>query len=317
LAMSKGYYKNEGIRPQFSYPREETMSAHDEVTKAGEKLLKKEVDMCILPASSIIYYNACRAKGQSQCLVGVATISQKDFIGVGVLPDKCHITRPKELDNKIYGSSGLKFSEELVKEMIKADGGKGELKNVITPAIGDIYPGLKEGKFEAACVAAPVHEIKAKRDNMQMKIFYPQDYNVPHPYSAVFCVLKETLDSVEAKEMIRKFLRCAKRGYEDLYKTDSEEVARMLRDQVDHPNMKDSDFVRDSLERAKDFIMADRSGGGGGEKGGKWGCMDLEKIKRFVHFLSEKKILKDDEGKPIGKDIDIRQWFCTELCDQN
>jgi len=299
----------------LTFPKTEDATVHDQFARAVGMVIDGKIDMCVAPASSIIYCNSRRATQQHEKIVAVAALTQKDFVGIGVLrrDGGTNIERPKDLDNKTYASSGLQFSEDLVKEMIKADGGKGEFKKVTVPYVKDIYPGLRDGLFDASCIAIPIHETLAKRDNKQLNCFCFCEYSVPHVYPAVFCVREETLRT-EKKEAIRKFLRCARRGYEDLYSTDADEVARMLRDQVDHPNMKDSDFVRDSVERAKDFILTNRGGGEGGtEKGSGWGCMDLDLIKCFVEFLKEKKIIKDEVGKPIETPIDFKPWFCNEL----
>jgi NitT/TauT family transport system substrate-binding protein len=306
LAQAKGYFRAENLHVDFTYPKNDDSTIHDEVTKAVDELCNKRADMAIIPSDCLIYNNTRRSVKHK--LVAVGTLAQKDFFGIGTI--KSEINRPKDLDGKTYASTGLKFHAEMVREMIRSDGGKGELKDICIPPVKDLYPGLKEGRWDASCVSVPVHEPMAKRDNQRMKVFCFNQYNIPRTYTTLLCVREDTLHQKEKKECIKLFLKAAKKGHQDLFKMSSEEVARLLREEFQHPNMKDSDLMKDCIERAKEFIFKST-----GEKKG-WGRMEEECWKKFVEFLVEKKILLDEEGKPIGKEIDMKTWFTNELLDR-
>jgi len=195
----------------------------------------------------------------------------------------------------------------LIRELIKKDqagteGGTGNF-NPVFPAFQRLVEGLKQHQYHAVHISIPWHSVWAKRQGIELDSFKLSDYDIPVPYPA-YVSLQDTISKKSAK--LRSFLKATRRGHEELLRGDVKELANLLCDKVDHPNMKDLDFLQDSIRCIRDCFQREE------EK--KWGSMREEDWKRLVHFLAEKRLLVDAEGRAIKEDnIDVNELFTNSL----
>jgi len=303
VALSKGYYKEEGLHHvNISWPKDENRTGEEDMKETLDNLSNKKADIMLGSFSTVIRYNTM--KRNRIPLVAVSGVTQKDVTGFISLK-KSGIDSLKKLDGKKVGLFGLPFEEACLRELSKRDGGKGDFQ-VIRPPFQHTLDGLKEGKYDACHIICPWHGARAKKENMDITMLGPFDrYGVPRHYPVLIC-LKDIIS--EKKPMMRSFLRATARGYCDIVKSDPKEIAMILRDAVQHDNMRDTDFIEESLRESREYFdmkMGDNE---------RWGMMKEEDWKKFVHYLSERNLLVDEEDETIKEEsVNIKSLFCNDL----
>jgi len=299
VALSKGYYREEGILVNFTWPRNEELTGKDYMTETVDDLCNKKYDVIFGSFSTVVSYNINKSRIP---LVALSGLTQRDVITIASLR-KSGIDTPKKLDGKKVGICGLPFEDGCVRELIKSNGGQGNV-HFVYPPFQHIVEGLKEGKYDACHIIEPWQGVWAKKHNMDISTFGPLDrFGVPRHYPVLVSV-KDVI--TEKKSLISTFLKATSRGYRDLVRCEPREIAKILKDTVQHENMKDTDFLEESLKVLRDYFEHSESS--------KWGFMKEEDWRNFVHFLGEKKLLIDEDGRPINEDhVNIKTLFTNEL----
>jgi ABC-type nitrate/sulfonate/bicarbonate transport system substrate-binding protein len=113
----------------------------------GKKLELDIADFAIAPFETVISLN--NKVNQVQA-VAVSAIMQKDVSSIVSLKSS-NIISPKQLDGKTYASYKARYEDHIVNEMIKNDGGKGEL-NIIYPEKLGIWNTLLSGNAHATWI---------------------------------------------------------------------------------------------------------------------------------------------------------------------
>ena len=127
VAQEKGFYEELGLEVFIADPSLDNYG----VTPA-KKVELGLVDFALCPTESIISY---RTKETPFDLIAIAAILQEDLSAIVVKGDS-GINSPKDLDHKIYSSYRARYEDGIVKEMIKNDGGEGNLTVVYPDKLG-------------------------------------------------------------------------------------------------------------------------------------------------------------------------------------
>lgn len=215
VARDKGFFKNNGIDIDILNPSDDDY----QVTPA-KKVELGLAQFALCPTESIISY---QTKSNPFDLVAVAAILQEDLSAIAV-NKASNINTPKDLNKKTYSSYKARYEDGIVKEMIKNDGGKGELEITYPDKLG-IWNTLLNGEADATWVFLNWEGIEAKEFSDRLKYFKMKDYEIPYSYSPVIATslskAKENLDTYKA------FLQASKEGY--LYcQNNSEEAVEIL-----------------------------------------------------------------------------------------
>jgi len=300
LALKKGYYREEGIEVNYSFPKNENQTGRDDMKEAVEELINKKADVIFSAMPTVIDYSIRR--NQRAQLVAISALTQREATGLAVLKEQ-HIDSLKKLDGKTIGLWGQPFEEGVIREMIKSDGGRGEFK-VDRPPFQHLLDGLKNKKYDAVHIALTWHGERAKFERIDLTTFGPlEKYGIPRTYP-VLVTLKDNVHS--KKGVLRSFMKATRRGYRDLVSEDPREVAQTLTEIVKHSNMKDREFLEESIRASREYFQFE-----GGEN--KWGSMREEDWKKYIHFLAEKRI-HNDEGNRVDENVvDTSSLFTNEI----
>ena len=139
VAQKKGFYQNVKIDIEILEP-----SSDNYQTTPAKKVELGNADFALCPTESIISY---RTKSKPFPLIAIAAVLQNDLSAITAMKDS-GINSPKDLDGKIYGSYKARYEDGIVKEMIKNDGGKGDLEIIYPEKLG-IWNTHLEGKADA------------------------------------------------------------------------------------------------------------------------------------------------------------------------
>lgn len=269
IAQDKGFYKDLGVNLQIINPSEDNYK----VTPA-KKVELGLADFALCPTESIISY---QTKSKPFDMTAIASVLQEDLSAIVVKADS-HIQSPKDLDGKIYSSYKARYEDGIVKEMIKNDGGAGELKITYPDKLG-IWNALLSGEADSTWIFLNWEGVEAEEFSEQLKYFKMKDYGIPYSYSPV--IASSLKNAEENAEAFKLFLKATKKGF--LYcKNHEYEAVEILSKHVTESDKKIN------LKLALEMSL---SSFGNQEN---WGIIENKTISEFVNWIKTKGLEAQD-----------------------
>ena len=139
VAKEKEFYQEKGIDLEIISPDTDNYEH-----SPAKKLELGLADIALCPTESIISF---RTKESSFNLIAIATLYQRDISAIAVREDS-QVNRPKDLDSRTYASYGARYEDLIVKELIKKDGGEGDLDIRYPDRLG-VWNALINQNFDA------------------------------------------------------------------------------------------------------------------------------------------------------------------------
>lgn len=287
-AQQLGLYEDANLEVEFITPDQDHYS-----TSPAKRLERGEAEVAIVPSESVI---SLRTKAEPVPLLAVATILAKDASAIVTLRSS-GIERPVQLDGKTYASYKARFEDRIVQQLIKNDGGKGDIHLIYPERLG-IWNTLLAGTADATWIFLPWEGVEARTKGIDLNVFQLQDFGIPYGYSPVIAVHED----FAKKKKLRKFIKATAKGFK-FAKNNPLEAAKMLIEGSKHPSLSDHSLVEQSQVFIAQYYFNDQ---------GKWGVMKNKVWEDFVHWLQREKILTDTSGKVI-EDIRAYDLFSNEI----
>lgn len=263
VAQQKGFYEEMGLDLEILTP-----ALDNYATTPAKKVELGEVDFALCPLESVISY---RTKKKPFDAVALAALFQEDISAIATLMDK-NIQGPKDLDGLIYASYKARYEDEMVRQMIKNDGGKGNIEIVYPEKLG-IWETILKGKADATWIFENWEGVRAKNEGVELKLFYMKDYDIPYSYSPIIMAGKKATE--KNLEEYSQFLKATKKGY--LYaKAHPREAVKVISPFVAQQDT-NIDLV-ESQEYTSSFYGDERT----------WGIMEKGKVNSFLDWLKSK-----------------------------
>lgn len=218
-------------------------------------------------------------------LVAVLAPLQHWATAVGVRADDPSITRPRDLDGRVYAGFGGPVEVPLLREVIRADGGTGEFTSVTLGT--SAYAALHAGEADFTIPFVAWEGIEAERAGTPMRYFRYQDFGVPDAYSVLVDARRSWVEA--EPEVAAAFVDALRRGY--AYAVEHpDDAARVLVDA--HPDaFADPGMVVESQRLlAAEYLRADD---------GTVGTIDPERFAGYADFLLEHGLLTGPDGDPV------------------
>ncbi|MGH2511057.1 MAG: ABC transporter substrate-binding protein [Candidatus Limnocylindrales bacterium] len=133
------------------------------------------------------------------------------------------ITRPRDMDGKVYAGFGSPQEGPLLSAVIKADGGQGVFTTVTLDTAA--YEALYAGKADMAITFSAWEAIEAQERGIALRTFAFTDYGLPDEYAVVLVCNNAWLSA--NGDVARRFLAATVRGFE-LAATEPAEAAAEL-----------------------------------------------------------------------------------------
>ncbi|MEM6343502.1 MAG: ABC transporter substrate-binding protein [Bacteroidota bacterium] len=201
VAQEKGFYQEYDLEVEITDPSLDNY----EITPA-KKVEMGAADFALCPTESVISY---RTKSQPFDLIAIAAVLQYDLSAIVVKAD-AGIHSPKDLDGKLYSSYKARYEDGIVMEMIKNDGGAGNL-NLSYPAKLGIWNTLLQGEADATWIFLNWEGVSAQSLGNQLKYFRMRDYQIPYSYSPVIAASEAQLSAKLVQ--YQAFLQASKKGF--------------------------------------------------------------------------------------------------------
>ncbi|WP_372912868.1 ABC transporter substrate-binding protein [Salinigranum sp.] len=295
VARAKGYYDEASVDLTIRSP-----AADDYETTPAKRVARGDSTVAIAPSESAISYHT---HPDYPSLTAVAAVCQRDTSAIVTLASS-GIDRPKKLDNSTYASYDARFEDDIVRQLIRNDGGRGELEIVTPPKLG-IPNTLVDGEADATWVFMPWEGVQAERDGVELNAFALDDYGVPYGYTPVMLARPGQVE--EAGDELARFLDATGRGYE-FAAANPAAAAAILGETAEGPGLDDEAFLETSQRRIADAYCDD----------GTWGRMRRERWADFVEWLAAESLVETPEGDRLGADdIDVDALYTNELLDRS
>jgi len=196
-AQREGYYRDAGIDLTIRQPGES--SDAPKLLEAGR------VDFAILDIHDL---GIARERGLD--LVGTMPLVQRPLAAV-IARTASGVRRPRDLQGRTVGVTGLPSDEAVVDSEVSADGGDpADVKRV---TIGfNAISSLAAGKVDAATGFWNAEAVELRRQGVPIEVFKVDRFGAP-PYPEL--VLVATRETIERKpDLVRSLLAATARGYE-------------------------------------------------------------------------------------------------------
>ena len=207
------------------------------------------------------------------------------------------ITRPRDMDGKVYAGFGSPQEGPLLTAVIKADGGKGVFTTVTLDTAA--YEALYAGKADMAITFSAWEAIEAQERGIALRTFAFPDYGLPDSYAVVLVCNNAWLAA--NGDVARRFLAASVRGFE-LAATEPTTAATELI--AANPGVFDANLAlpRDSANYlATQKLYVDPSGAVGPETLATWDA--------YSGYLYDLGVLAGPDGKPLTTRPDFSTYF--------
>ena len=290
VAQANGYYAEANVTVEFILPD------HDRYQLSpAKRLVQGDVELAITPTESIIGYQLSGIP-----LIAIATILARDASAIVTLKQS-GIDRPAKLDGKVYASYNTHFEDEIVRQLIRNDGGRGSLVIHNSPRL-NIWNTLLTSESDATWIFLPWEGVDADLKEVHLHKFLLDEFEIPYGYSPLLVVHQDWMEA-NIDTLIR-FMKATRKGFQ--YAIDQpEEAARLLTETANHPTLANHDLVESSQQLITDYYTNGSS---------PWGFMQPEVWRNFVNWLIRHRLLNTIDGE-IVQQLDSKQLYTNQFVD--
>ncbi|GAC1305519.1 MAG: ABC transporter substrate-binding protein [Ktedonobacteraceae bacterium] len=270
VALAQGWYRAEGIDLKL-LPYSANVSP-DVLVSTGK------ADVGVSSTEGIV---ADAAVGQP--VVSIAAIIQHNTSALVTLASS-GLTRPRDLDGKIYGGFGAPYESAVVGEIIQKDGGKGQFKNVTLSV--DAMQAMESHRIDFVWVFEGWEVIQAQREGVKLNVFSITNYGVADYYTPN--LIASPAEIQQKPELLHKFMTATACGYE-YARTHAQPSAQMLLAQ------NKGVFPDAGLVLASQQFLSPRYA----DSGRKWGLQAAAAWHGYPQFILDSGGVDDASGKPV------------------
>jgi NitT/TauT family transport system substrate-binding protein/putative hydroxymethylpyrimidine transport system substrate-binding protein len=195
-AQHEGYYRDAGLKLTIRQPGEST--------DAPKLLAAGRTDFAILDIHDL---GIARERGLD--IVGVMPIVQRPLAAV-IADRRSGVQRPRQLEGKEVGVTGLPSDEAVVDSEIAADGGDPEKAKRVTIGFNAVA-SLAAGKVAAATGFWNAEGVELRRRGVPVRIFKVDEYGAPPYPELVLVASRQTVR--EHPQLVREMVEATRRGY--------------------------------------------------------------------------------------------------------
>ncbi len=201
VAQAQGWYRALGLELHIVDP-----AADNYALTPAKKVERGEAHFALCPTESLISY---QTKAQPFPLVAVAAVFTRDMSAIAV-QDHPDLRSPRDLDGKRYASYRARYEDGIVRQMIRNDGGKGELE-ILDPDKLGIWNTILSGQADATWVFLNWEGVAAEAEDKELRYFTLEDYGIPYSYSPVIAVDRTQIEA--RRQAYASFLSATRRGF--------------------------------------------------------------------------------------------------------
>ena len=290
IAQAKGWYQEADITLTLLDP-----TLDNYYTSPLKKLLNNEANLALAPSEGIISYQHLR---EPKPMVAIASVLQQNPFSLATFQTS-GLSRPANLDGKVYGSHGARFESPVVQQLIRNDGGYGFIRTTpTTPLV--LRDEFAAGHFHFARINRIWDGLHFELSGRALHYFSPEDYDIPYGYCPVLGAMSPTLDEYQIE--ITQFLAITKYAFEWCCKH-PEEAADIL-SKKGLASEKNPALILKSLTVLPEYML---------DPSGEWGIMEESRWINYLEWMNHNSIIKDmDYQFTIAGDYAPSNYFTND-----
>lgn len=274
VAQNKGFFAEEGLDVEIVQPADGTAEGAIGTGQAQ------------LGVSYQDYIAAAYDAGNTN-LQAVSAIIQHNTSGIMSRAED-GITRAKEMEGHVYTTWDLPVEQATIKQIMETDGGDFSKLEMVSYSVDDEVAGLKADMFDCVWVYEGWAVQNAKIQDYSVNYFSFIDMDDVFDFYTP--VLAANIDYCkENPEVIKAFVRAAKKGYEYAVENPTD-AAAILVEEV--PEL-DADLVGASAEFLADQYTADAES---------WGVIDEKRWSAYFQWLNDNQLVENQLDVASGFD---------------
>lgn len=271
LTRSRGFDEAEGVRLEIEPPSDST--------DAVKLLSAAKVDFAILDLHDLAL---AREKGAD--LVAVMPVVQRPLASIVARPG---IRRPRDLEGKRVGVSGLPSDVAVLRSIVEGDGGDPD--RVRTTTIGfTAVPALLGGRVDAATAFWNAEGVALRQERPGVRIFKLDDFGAPAYPELVLATTTATAQ--DRKDVVSAVVTALKRGYDETI-TDPESGVTAIVEENDG-------LERDAVQRELEAVAPALTGAPGG-----FGVFAEDRLRAWAAWEAQVGITKEPVNVPLTFDL--------------
>ncbi len=198
VALDKGWYKEEGIELEIIQPAETSV---EQVVGSGQAQFG---------ISFAEWLTAARAEGVP--VVSIAAIIQHNSSGFASPADK-GLTRPRDLEGRKYGGSGLDIERVMLEALMACDGADADQVEFVNTGYADFFV-VTQRDVDFAWIYYAWTGIEAGVRGLPINVIWLRDYLdcVPDYYTPVIVTNERLIQ--DDPDLARRFMAATARGYQ-------------------------------------------------------------------------------------------------------
>ncbi|SOD88992.1 ABC transporter substrate-binding protein [Spirosoma fluviale] len=288
VALAKGAYAQADLDVELIAPDQD-----DYQTMPARRVSQGNAELAITPSESVISYQT-----NGVPLIAVAAVLARDISAIVTLKES-GISRPRELDGKVYGSYGARYEDDMIRQLIQNDDGRGQF---ISHKMGwsGIWRALLTREIDAAWCWLTWEGVQADIQGVDLNQFLFDEYEIPYGYNPVLTAQSEWTE--QNGDALRRFLEATAAGYRFAIKNPDEAVRLMMKT-ANHPTLTKRNFLEQSQQLVSGYYLD-------GE--GHWGFMHRNVWVSFTNWMIRNHLLTDKNGELIQR-MDVETLFTNKF----
>jgi putative hydroxymethylpyrimidine transport system substrate-binding protein len=251
LALERAFDDAEGVTLRVQAPSSSTDSV--------KLLLAGRAQFAILDIHDLAL---AREKGRD--IVGVMAVVQRPLAAVMALPE---IRRPRDLEGKPTGVTGLPSDDAVLSSIVRGDGGDPSKVRKVTIGFQAVA-ALLAHRVDAATAFWNAEGVALQARRPDIRQFKVDDFGAPPYPELVLCVTRQTLRDDRA--LVAATVRALRRGYEEAI-ADPESAVEAL---VDRAGVKRTETARELDAVSPAFT----------EGASRYGALDLRSLRAWARW---------------------------------
>lgn len=288
VAQAKGWFREVGVDVVF-LPQSDSLT--DGCDCPGKKVLSGHADIGIAPSEALFGMWS----GDNNHPVAVATLLQKDASAL-VTIQSSGIEHLRQLDGKRYACFGSKLEVEIVKELIRGDGGEGNIIEDTPPRLS-AFNQVLDGNADCAWIYLHWEGIHAEMNEVPVNVFLVGEGScIKYGYSSVLFAAADILHNEARATKLAGFLSACTRGYQ--FAVDNpEEAVDLLVSQANHPALEQT--PREFLLNSMQYLIANKMFF---NDDGRWGVMKPERWQNFANALFQRNLITTHDRRNVTEE---------------
>ncbi|MDZ7702878.1 MAG: ABC transporter substrate-binding protein [Trueperaceae bacterium] len=230
-------------------------------------------------------------------VVSIAAIMSTNTAAFAVLASS-DITSPADFAGKRYAAFGAAYEEPILRTLIEASGGTGDVNSVVLNTFG--FDALLAGFADIVWIFEGWQGVQAELEGIDVRLFNFSDYGLPDYYTPVFITSPDTASA--HPERLQAFVDATARGYTFAAENPAE-AARILLETTPPGTFPNPELVRRSQAFVSQFYLSDTD---------RWGYQDPAMWQGYPDLLLDVGVFTDVDGNPV-RDLDVSALFTNRF----